>query len=412
MKVAGSILKNNIIGKTILPITFNNGQKTVTLFIDFLIANHLNGYKSIMGASFLMNTDYCLAITPKNLYLSNLYNNFVIPLFYPSEKISCTPLQIQSTNVTENSTKILHITNKLGTNSQIYSRNNNIQILDTQSDKDSSKLLILNTSSLPITIDNNCLFLTNYIDVRSDHGILSPQSPQPENIQINNLSISADQYDTIDEQIINESLLIDPTNLEQQFSYKDCTINKNLPDHITQELTTILQDHQSVFAKTKLDVGKFKGFMVDLQIDSEIPRQQQRPMSDEKAAYCDKTFKVFEKLGLVEECHTPKTVSNLLLVPKYEGIHDLTKASTFLAQQKGLKNNQFRIVQDLRKINKTTKNIKRTIPKLPEKIFQQLKGKIVSSIDCNQAYWHLLLNQHHQQHVGMKQWKLFSLRLQ
>ena len=85
-------------------------------------------------------------------------------------------------------------------------------------------------------------------------------------------------------------------------------------------------------------------------------------------------------------------MSNLHLVPKYEGLRDLTKASTFIAQQKGIKNSQFRIVQDLRKINAATKNIKRTIPKLPEKIFQQLKGKIVSSIDANQAYWHLALH--------------------
>ena len=92
-------------------------------------------------------------------------------------------------------------------------------------------------------MENNSLFSINYIKIRSESEALSPQSPQPENIQINNLSITADQYDTIDEQIINESLLIDPTNLEQQFSYKDCTINQNLPNQITQELTTILQNH-------------------------------------------------------------------------------------------------------------------------------------------------------------------------
>jgi dUTPase len=165
-----------------------------------------------------------------------------------------------------------------------------------------------------------------------------------------------------------------------------------MPAEIIEKLKSILQQNQSTFAKTKLDVGKFKGFIVKLQIDSEIPRQQQRPMSDEKAQYCDKTFKVFEDLNLVEVCHTPKTVSNLHLVPKYEGLRDLTKASTFIAQQKGIKNSQFRIVQDLRKINSATKNIKRTIPKLPEKIFQQLRGKIVSSIDANQAYWHLVLH--------------------
>jgi hypothetical protein len=115
-------------------------------------------------------------------------------------------------------------------------------------------------------------------------------------------------------------------------------------------------------------------------------------MSEEKADFCDKTFKKEENLGIIEECHTPKTVSNLLLVPKYEGVKDATKASTFLAEIKGSKNQQFRIVQDLRRINKITKNVKRSLPKLPEHIFQKIKNKIVSSVDTLQAYWHLVLH--------------------
>jgi hypothetical protein len=63
-----------------------------------------------------------------------------------------------------------------------------------------------------------------------------------------------------------------------------------------------------------------------------------------------------------------------------------------LAQVKGIKNTQFLIVQDLRRVNAATRNVKKTSPKLPEQIFQKLRGKIVSSIDANQAYWHLQLD--------------------
>jgi Reverse transcriptase (RNA-dependent DNA polymerase) len=49
-------------------------------------------------------------------------------------------------------------------------------------------------------------------------------------------------------------------------------------------------------------------------------------------------------------------------------------------------------VQDLRRVNAATRNVKKTNPKLPEQIFQKLRGKIVSSIDANQAYWHLQLD--------------------
>ena len=148
-------------------------------------------------------------------------------------------------------------------------------------------------------------------------------------------------------------------------------------------------ENKSVFATSKLDVGKFPDFTVSLDIDADIPAEKQRFMSEEKLAYCERTLDEFEKLGLVQECHSPKTVSNLLLVPKYEGLRDLTKASVYLAQVRGEKNSSFRIVQDLRRINAKTKNVKKASPKLPEFIFQKLKNKVVSSVDANMAYWHL-----------------------
>jgi hypothetical protein len=82
----------------------------------------------------------------------------------------------------------------------------------------------------------------------------------------------------------------------------------------------------------------------------------------------------------------------LLLVQKYPGVKDATKASTYLAEIKGTNNKQFRIVHDLRRINKVTKNVKLSLPKLLEHIFQMLKNEIVSSVDTLQAYWHLVLH--------------------
>jgi Reverse transcriptase (RNA-dependent DNA polymerase) len=199
------------------------------------------------------------------------------------------------------------------------------------------------------------------------------------------------EEDSLDDQIINENTLFDPTALDKKFSYKDCEINPNLVPNIALQLKALLKENKAAFATSKLDVGKFKEFTVQLEIDQEIQLEKQRVLSDEKLAYCDKTFEEFKKLGLVQECHTPNTVLNLHLVPKYDRLRE-TKASTYLAQVKGIKNTQFRIVQDLRRVNAATRNVKKTIPKLPEQIFKKLRGKIVSSIDANQAYWHLQLD--------------------
>ena len=111
-------------------------------------------------------------------------------------------------------------------------------------------------------------------------------------------------------------MLVDTTNLDKTFSIKDCTVNPDLDKTLSEKLWKILEENQDVFAKSKLDVGKFPHFSVQLEIDQAIPPEKQRFMSEEKQNFCDKTFKTFEEMNLVEECHTPKTISNLHLVPK------------------------------------------------------------------------------------------------
>jgi hypothetical protein len=183
-----------------------------------------------------------------------------------------------------------------------------------------------------------------------------------------------------------------------------------MPGPVRIRVKALLKECKAAFATSKLDVGKFNEFTVQLEIDQEIQPEKQRVLSDEKLAYCDKTFAEFEKLGLVRECHTPNTVSNLHLVPKYDGLRDLTKASTYLAQVKGIKNTQFCIVQDLHRVNAATRNVKKTNPKLPEQIFQKLNERSLAALmltrpteSCNLTTWFRASLQ--PQHAGTKPWE-------
>jgi hypothetical protein len=222
-------------------------------------------------------------------------------------------------------------------------------------------------TTVECTITNNADSELNF----TDQAILA--SAQPPN-SLNSLKTAAKETKSIDEEIINENVLIDPTQLDKKFSYKDCEINPKLDPRLKAELQQLLKDHKAAFATSKLDVGKFNEFSVQLEIDQPIVPEKQHQLSDKKLLYCGKTITELEKLGLLQECHT---VSNLHLVPKYGSLRDLTKASTYLDQVKGIKNTQFRILQDLRRIKAATWNVKKTSPKLPEQIFQKLRGKIV-----------------------------------
>jgi hypothetical protein len=50
MKVAGSTLSNNIVGKAQLNTVFETTTGTVVLPLTYLVAHKLNGYHSIIGA--------------------------------------------------------------------------------------------------------------------------------------------------------------------------------------------------------------------------------------------------------------------------------------------------------------------------------------------------------------------------
>ncbi len=117
-----------------------------------------------------------------------------------------------------------------------------------------------------------------------------------------------------------------PSDLDKRFKYTDCEINPNLKPERRKKLDKILYDNQSVFAKSKLDMGKFPDFTVSLEIDAEIPAEKQRFMSDEKLAYCERTFDEFEKLGLVQECHSPKNCFKFDFGPQIRGFEGSYKS--------------------------------------------------------------------------------------
>ncbi|WP_353203095.1 reverse transcriptase family protein, partial [Polynucleobacter sp.] len=397
MKVAGHTLTNNIIGKTTLPIVFSlAGGKSISVFVDFLLAHATNGYKAILGADFLYNNKLIAAITSSHLLTSSELGRHEIPLSELSDSAECNMIQIRRTVTVAPFSSI-------NAELKVASESNHNLSAGTECWKEVTSM-ITSLNALSYSISNAyqhasklTVLLQNktaedlHFQAGSVIATMSSISCTELNSSATDEFSSEENEDSLEEEILLETLLVDATNLDKQFTWKDCEINDKLDKSTAKKLRQILQEHESVFAKNKLDVGKFPHFTVQLEITDKIPAEHQRFMSEEKAAFCDKTFETFEEMGLVEECHTPKTISNLHLVPKYEGLRDLTKASTYLAQVQGVKNTQFRIVQDLRRVNSATKNVKKTVPKLPEQIFQKLQGKIVSSMDANQAYWHLPL---------------------
>ena len=79
MKVAGHVLKNNVIGRAYLPVEFKTKEKsTVKIMLEFLIV-HSKWLRCNNGADFLMNEKILTAITPNSLILSARHRSAVVP---------------------------------------------------------------------------------------------------------------------------------------------------------------------------------------------------------------------------------------------------------------------------------------------------------------------------------------------
>ena len=85
MKVAGSVMNDNVIGKTTMTVVLMTEQGDKVPFeLSFYVAHVLNGYDAILGADFLMNEDKMSAITPSNLIVKAGNADKCIPLLEQS----------------------------------------------------------------------------------------------------------------------------------------------------------------------------------------------------------------------------------------------------------------------------------------------------------------------------------------
>src|SRR5450830_1141691 len=87
MKVAGSVLRDNVVGSTTLLTPFQTNQGIISIPLEFLIAHALNGYEAILGATLLLNPELTSAITPTYLCLTDKFKEAVIPMKRACKKI-------------------------------------------------------------------------------------------------------------------------------------------------------------------------------------------------------------------------------------------------------------------------------------------------------------------------------------
>jgi hypothetical protein len=260
MKVAGHTLKDNIVGATSLPVKFHTSDdKYIVILLDFLIAKVLNDYDAIIGADMLMNKKVLHAITPDSIILTDHYKSMCIPLHdQQAAQVQPNFISVVSNVRLPADTKkeinisvalpcqnsVIGMADKLQTEMQLHSLNAHRYTLSHPQINAAGQLtcILQNNSLDDLHFDGQTVIATAELNATSMH------------------SQDSCKEDSLDDQIINENTLFDPTALDKKFSYKDCEINPNLAPNIASQLKALLKENKAAFATSKLDVGKFKEF--------------------------------------------------------------------------------------------------------------------------------------------------------
>ena len=226
----------------------------MTIPLEFLVAHAINGYQAILGATILMNSDIVSALTPDKLVLSSHYRDSSIKLETAEKTPQFNFLQCNNISLLPDQSKriIANLHPPLSehqTGLSFHSLNSDIVITHgTKISLNSAECIVQNRSDSEILISS------------SEHFAIASSDPHTSVSEQNNSEFSDNPHDcdysehseiepSIDEQIISEHQLLDPSDLDKTFSHKDCEINPKLLKNLRSKLDKIISENQTVFAK-------------------------------------------------------------------------------------------------------------------------------------------------------------------
>ena len=169
-------------------------------------------------------------------------------------------------------------------------------------------------------------------------------------------------------------------------------------------MNKVINQYESVFSKSKFDIGKFTGFSAKLSVQEgktsfEPPRKLKQV--DEEQIY--DTMDNLIKVGIFSKARTGLNsfASNLNLVDKPEAdVQNYGKADKYLNKQNNIKGNKGRATIDMRGLNK----IIIESPKIELPTLEFLQSKVrnchVTSLDLTQMFFSIPLSEESKQYCN------------
>ena len=272
MKVAGSVMNDNVIGKTTMTVVLMTEQGDKVPFeLSFYVAHVLNGYDAILGADFLMNEDKMSAITPSNLIVKAGNADKCIPLLEQSAhapQLNHIVMEQSAVIPADSSVQV-----KLKLPGWQSDSNGTVRMLTALADKDKTTLVDLPGCLTPshrhadsvrfhnLSVNKSDKTLTGTVtNLSAEDRILPADSvaltlnasklkakmSARHSFQESDSCLDDTEPDSIEEKILAENTLIDSSAMDKMFSHKDCEINPKISTEIQQKLRDILTENQEI----------------------------------------------------------------------------------------------------------------------------------------------------------------------
>ena len=185
------------------------------------------------------------------------------------------------------------------------------------------------------------------------------------------------------------------THLVEDSRYIDemYTLHTLKTDHIKSNFRkntrALCKQFENLFSCHNFDIGAID-FTHELQFRQVPSSQKMRFMTGEKFIFAEKAVEKLERAGIVSLCLDPLAISNLVMVKKFAGYKDTTQAASLRQQDKEF---GYRLTQDMRNVNLTILNQKRTNAVNIDDFIRKLSGKTITQLDMTQSYFQLKLDE-------------------
>ena len=361
--------ENNVIAKTKIEVTIKDIENIDRHFhIKALVLRNCNNHAIILGADTIFNKS-----------ASQITNDKWIMTHKDTGRQIEIPLKIVPIK-TQHNDKIMR--NKKYNNNSEKLDLNSLQTEVPEKDTDKYEKEFEDFLNNPPNIRNANLQNQNQTEKTFSESLKDIHRENKEHVLEDNYCENILPQDT--QTILNKDYI------DEEYTLGDIKTN-HIPKKYRRPLQELCKKYEDIFSKNNFDMGKTSLIKHKIEIESIPPYQTKRFISTEKEEFARKACEKLEMNNIIDESVAPQCISNLVLIAKFDGIRDNSKASKIHQDKSDIK--KFRLAQDLRLLNQCTINVKRTNAVHIDNFISKIKGKIVSQLDLTQAFFAIELEE-------------------